>query len=98
MKVKGIFMFKSVQEREKGSFTNKKTGKVIDYDSCYVLVADEVEESGKITERRFKIAKENVDLVNELSVLDPYTKINLVFDISIYSANAKLVPVGFELV
>jgi len=98
MKVKGLFMFKSIQKREKGSFTNKETGEIIEYGSCYVLVADEVDESGKITERRFKVDEEANYLVGQLSTLDPYTKIEIEFDIALYSSNAKLTPVNFELV
>ena len=97
MKAKGIFRFKSIQEREAGSFTNKDTGEIIKYDSCYVLVADENEESGKITERRFKIDKEDINLIGELSELEPYTKIELEFDVILYSSNAKMVPVGFTV-
>ena len=95
MKAKGIFMYKSIQKREKGSFTNKETGEVIDYDSCYVLVADEIEESGKIVERRFKINEENNILINDFSTLDPYTKIEIEFEIALYSSNAKLTPISF---
>lgn len=98
MKAKGIFMYKSIQKREKGSFKNQDTGEVIEYGSCYVLVVDEIEESGKITERRFKIAEEITSLADEFSKLAPYTKVEVVFDVAIYSANAKLTPVGFKLV
>lgn len=95
MKAKGLFMFKNIQKREKGSFKNQETGEVIEYVSCYVLVADEIEESGKITERRFKIAEEDINLINGLAQLDSYTKIEIEFDVAIYSANAKLTPVSF---
>lgn len=98
MKAKGLFMFKNIQKREKGSFTNQETGEVIEYDSCYVLVADEIEESGKITERRFKIVEENSNLINDFSSLDSYTKIEIEFDIVLYSSNAKVIPTGFDLV
>ena len=98
MKAKGIFMYKSLQQREKGSFTNKETGEIINYDECYVLVADEINDSGKMTERRFKISKEDNVLAGEFSSLDPYTKVEIEFDVAVYSSNAKLVPVGFELV
>lgn len=97
MKAKGLFMFKSIQKREKGSFTNKETGEVIEYGSCYVLVADEVEENGKITERRFKIAEEDNYIIGQLSTLDPYTKIQIEFDVVLYSSNAKLTPVDFDV-
>ena len=98
MRAKGLFMFKSIQKREKGSFKNQETGEVIEYGSCYVLVVDEIEENGKITERRFKIVEEDINLINGFSQLDPYTKIEIQFDVTIYSSNAKLTPVSFELV
>lgn len=98
MKAKGLFRFKNIQKREKGSFKNQETGEVIEYGSCYVLVADENEENGKITERRFKIDEENIDLVNEFAQLEPYTKVEISFDVAIYSSNAKLTPVSFELI
>ena len=98
MKAKGLFMYKSLQERGKGSFTNKETGDVIEYGACYILVADEIEESGKITERRFKIDIENRSFAEEFLVLNPYTKIELVFDVTLYNANAKITPVSFEIV
>jgi len=95
MKAKGLFMFKSIQKREKGSFTNQETGEVINYDACYILVADEIEESGKITERRFKVTEEDTILIGQLSVLEPYTKVEIEFDVALYSSNAKLTPTNF---
>ena len=98
MKAKGILVFKSITKREKGSFTDKESGEVIEYGSCYVLVADEIEKTGKITERRFKIDEEATNLISELAQLEPYTKIEMEFDITLYSSNAKLTPVSFDLV
>lgn len=98
MKAKGIFMYKNIQERGKGSFKNRETGEFVEYDACYILVVDEIEENNKITERRFKIDKKNNTFVNELSVIEPYTKMELVFNVALYSSNAKLTPVSFELV
>lgn len=97
MKAKGIFMFKSIQDREKGAFTNKQTGEVVEYDACKVLVCDEIGEDNSIKERRFKISNDNVSLINDLSVLDPYTKIEIVFDVAIYTSNAKIIPIAFEV-
>lgn len=98
MKAKGIFMFKSVQGRDKGSFTDKQTGEVIEYGACNVIVCDELCEDGQIKERRFKFELSNNLLAGELSALDPYTKIEITFDVVIYSSNAKVTPVSFELV
>lgn len=98
MKAKGLFMYKGIQKREKGSFTNQETGEVIEYGSCYILVVDEIEENGKITERRFKVAEDNGFLINEFSTLESYTKVEIEFDVTLYSSNAKVVPSSFELV
>lgn len=98
MKAKGIFMFKNIQVREKGSFTNKETGEVIDYGACHILVADEIEENNKITERRFKISNEDTFFIKDLESLEPYTKIKIEFDVTLYSSNAKVTPTGFEVV
>lgn len=98
MKAKGIFMFKSLQEREKGSFTNKETGEVINYDSCNILVADEISENGEIKERRFKFDKKNTDLVQDFSLLEPYTKIEITFNVILYSANAKVEPESYSII
>lgn len=97
MKAKGVFMFKNVQDRERGSFTNKETGEVISYNACKVLVADELSEDGKMNERRFKIDNENVNLINEFCSLEAYTKISIIFDVVLYSANAKVTPISFEV-
>lgn len=97
MKAKGLFMFKCLQDREKGSFTNKETGEVVNYDSCKVLVCDEIDENNKIKERRFKIDNNNTELINNLNCLDPYTKITIEFDVAIYSSNARITPTSFEV-
>lgn len=97
MKAKGIFMFKGIQDRKAGEFTNKDTGEVVQYDATKILVADEIDGT-QIHERRFKMNKDNKQLFSDLSVIDPYTKIELIFDVTLYSANAKLEPESFEIV
>lgn len=96
MKAKGLFMFKDLQDREKGSFTNQETGEVVEYDACKILVCDELDGS-KIKERRFKLSDENASLINDLKSLEPYTKITLEFDVVIYNSNAKIIPISFEV-
>lgn len=97
MKAKGLFMFKCLQDREKGSFTNKETGEVIEYDACKVLVCDEIE-GNSMKERRFKLSSDNTLLLNDLKCLEPYTKIEIEFDVLLYSSNAKITPVSIEVV
>ena len=97
MKAKGLFMFKNLEKREKGQFTNAETGEVIEYGSCYVIVADELMEENKVKERRFKFDIKNSTLATELLQLEQYTKINLIFDVDLYSNNCKLTPCEFEI-
>ena len=98
MLAKGLFMFKNLQERKAGEFKNEQTGELVKYDDCNVIVADEIQDDGKIVERRLKFPKENTNLVQELSILDAYTRIEITFDVALYSANAKLTPVSYRVV
>lgn len=97
MKAKGLFMFKGVQDRKAGEFTNKDTGEVIKYDASKILIVDELD--GSVAhERRFKISKDNKEFFQDLSILEPYTKIELTFSVVLYSSNAKLEPESFQIV
>ena len=97
MKAKGIFMFKGIQDRKAGEFTDKDSGEVVKYDASKILVVDDIEVTPS-HERRFKMNKDNKQLLQDLSLVEPYTKIELVFDVILYSANAKVEPVSFEIV
>ena len=97
MIAKGIFIYKSIEDRAKGSFTNKETGEVIEYGACKVLVVDEVSKDGKFKERRFKLSNDNTGLINDFGILEPYTKVEIEFDVVIYSSNAKVIPVAVEV-
>lgn len=91
MKCKGEFIFKSLEKRESGEFTNDK-GETVKYDSCYILKVDEV--NGKeINERKLKVNKDNTVLYNKLKDTKPYTAITLEFAVTLYNGNAKVVPV-----
>ena len=94
MKCKGEFVYKSMEKREGGSFTNDK-GQAINYDMAYVLKVDEVSQNG-IFERKLKIDKNNTVLLNKLQNLKPYDRIMLICDVSLYGANAKVVPVDID--
>ena len=98
MIAKGEFIDKSIEDRARGSFTNKETGEVIEYNACKVLVVDEITENGKFKERRFKLSNDNTGLINEFGILEPYTKVEIEFDVAIYSSNAKITPVSFEVI
>lgn len=94
MKCKGEFVFKSVEKRDGGSFTNDK-GQAVNYDMAYVLKVDELTQNG-IYERKLKIDKANSVLLNKLQSLKPYEKINLICDVVLYGANAKVIPVDID--
>lgn len=94
MKCKGEFVFKSVEKREGGSFTNDK-GQAVNYDMAYVLKVDELTQNG-IFERKLKIDKANSVLLSKLQNMKPYDKINLVCDVVLYGANARVIPVDID--
>lgn len=94
---KGEFVFKSIEKKDGGVFTNDN-GKEIEYDASYKLKVDEISENG-IDEIIFKIPLKSRQLYEDLKALNPYDKIVLEFDIvfSKSSGTVKLVPIDFEL-
>ena len=89
MKCKGIFKFKDIRKRDGGSFTNE-SGEVINYKESYILQADE-EVDGRIYERTFRLPT-NSSLIDELKPLQPYTDIEISFDVEIYGSRVSVVP------
>ncbi len=94
MKCVGEFVFKSVEKREGGSFTNDK-GEAVNYDMAYVLKVDELTQNG-IFERKLKIDKDNKVLLNKLEKLEAYSKIKIICDVVLYGSNAKVIPVDLD--
>lgn len=94
MKCKGEFVFKSVEKRDGGSFTNDK-GQAVNYDMAYILKVDELTSEG-IYERKLKIDKANSVLLSKLQNFKPYDKIILVCDVVLYGANARVIPVDID--
>ena len=91
---KGEFVFKNLTKRDGGTFKNDK-GQDVNYDMAYVLKVDEVSQDG-INERKLKIDKNNTVLLNKLQNVKPYDKINLVCEVVLYGANAKVIPVDID--
>lgn len=91
---KGEFVFKGVEKRDAGSFTNDK-GQAVNYDMAYVLKVDEISENG-IFERKLKIDKANSVLLSKLKNLKPYDKMNLICDVVLYGSNARVIPVDLD--
>ena len=94
MKCLGDFVFKGIEERQGGEFKNSQ-GQLIKYDSSYVIKVDEVTENG-IFERKLKVPKTNVDLINKLKQKKPYEKISLLCDVSFYGSQARVIPVDLK--
>lgn len=95
MQTKGEFVFKCLDTRDGGEFTNSN-GQVVKYDSCYVLKVDELSDKG-ISERKLKIDKNNTSLISKLKSLQAYDKITLICNVVLYGANAKIVPIDLEV-
>lgn len=91
MLCKGTLIFKSIDKREGGTFKNDK-GQDINYDSSYIIKVDEVK--GKdVNERKFKFPQTNKVLFESFSEIEPYTKVDITFDVVISTNTCKLVPV-----
>ncbi len=89
MKCKGNFVFKSITHKPGGTFKNAN-GEEISYKPSYVLKVDELGNNNEINERKFKIAEDKIQLINTLKALEAYTKINLDFNVTIYTNSISL--------
>lgn len=88
---KGTLIFKSIDKREGGTFKNDK-GQDINYDSSYIIKVDEVK-GKEVNERKFKFSQTNKVLYDKFVDIEPYTKVDITFDIIISTNACKLVPV-----
>lgn len=93
MRAKGNFVFKGLDKRKAGEFTNDK-GQVVKYDESTILKVDEITEDGEINERKLKIDANNTFLIDKLKKLKPYDNIILECDVLLYANSAKVVPVA----
>ena len=91
MQCEGNFIFKAIEKRDGGEFTNDR-GDKITYDDYYRITVDEVK-GDKITQRFFKFPIKNKALFEKFENLKPYEDILIVFDIELYISSVKLVPV-----
>ena len=92
MKAIGEFVYKGLEKRDAGKFVNDK-GQEINYKDSYILKVDEVFE-GSVNERKLKIDKENLGLVEALKKLKLYDRVNLECEVLLYQNSAKVVPVA----
>lgn len=91
MKCKGNFVYKSLEKRSGGEFTNDK-GQVIKYDEAYILKVDEETDNG-IMERKFKFPTTNKVFSDILRELEPYTRVCIEFDVSLFNNQVRLLPI-----
>lgn len=91
MKCEGRFIYKSIERKEGGEFTNDK-GQVIKYNPTYAVKVDEVR-GDKIIDRIFKFPETNQELANKFKQVNPYEDIIIAFDIEIYNSNVRLLPI-----
>lgn len=96
MKCTGNFIFKCLEKRESGTFTNEQ-GKSVNYNSSYCIKVDQIEE-GKINERKFKFSCNNKELADKFYKLQPYNSIKITFEVSLYASNCRVLPIDVELV
>lgn len=94
MKLKSEFVFKCVEYKDAGSFTND-SGQVVKYKDKYILKVDEITEKG-INSIEFVVPVDSHLLVSELKRLAPYDKISLELEIVIYRNGCRLVPLSVE--
>lgn len=92
MKCVGNFVFKGIERKDGGEFTNEK-GKLVKYDESFVVRLDEVE-GDVISERKLKFPIDNTVLYNRLKSLKPYDHITLDLEVVLYNNQAKVIPVG----
>lgn len=91
MQAKGKFIFKSLERKDGGKFTNER-GQEVNYDASYQLKVDE-NKDGVINERKLKISQKNDVLIQKLMKKNPYEPIELLCDIDFYGSVAKVIPV-----
>lgn len=94
MECKGVVIFKGIEKKSGGNFTNEK-GQTITFDGSYVVKFDETI-NGKIDERKLKFPRSNVYLYREFKKLKPYTPIYLYCDVEFGFNTIKLIPIHFE--
>lgn len=89
MKCQGNFVFKTLTHRAAGVFKDSE-GNEVQYPAAYILKVDEETSNGDINERKFKIDEKNLMLINSLKTLEPYQKIILDFDVTLFTSRVAL--------
>lgn len=92
MQCVGKFKFKSIERRSAGQFKDAN-GHLIKYPESFRLKVDSISEDG-INEKIYKISIDNLELVQMLSQIAPYSDIELQFEVKEFGNRVTLVPIG----
>lgn len=90
MKCEGNFVYKGIEERKGGEFTNER-GQIIKFDPAFKITLDEIN-NGKVETRTFAFPKNKTELADKFKDLKLYSEIIVAFDVVISRNNVKLVP------
>lgn len=91
MKCEGEFVFKGIETKEGGEFTNER-GQLIKFSPTNQIKLDEIVGT-KTEERTFKFPVENKELAEKFKKLKIYENIIIEFNIELYKTSVKLVPI-----
>ena len=90
MKCAGRFIYRGIEKKDAGSFTNDN-GQTISYDSSYQVKLDEIVD-GKPQERKFKFPTKEKKLADSFNDLEPYSKCEITFNVNIFANSIRLIP------
>ena len=91
MKCEGEFVFKGIETKEGGEFTNER-GQLIKFSPTNQIKLDEIQGT-KTEERTFKFPIENKPLAEKFKSLKLYENVVVAFNIELYKTSVKLVPI-----
>lgn len=91
MKCEGEFVFKGIEAKEGGEFTNER-GQAIKFNPTYQIKLDEIVGT-KTEERTFKFPIENKELAEKFKILKIYENILVQFKVDLYKSSVKLIPI-----
>lgn len=90
MKCEGSFIFKGIEKRDGGEFTNERGQKIV-FKPTYQISLDEIV-NGKAEPRTFKFPADNQFLADKFKSLKLYAGVIVNFEIELYKTNIKITP------
>ena len=88
----GNFVYKAIEKKDGGKFTNER-GQEVSYEPSYRVIVDEQSNEGKISQRFFKFPQKDTGLFEKFKNFKPYTSIIISFDVELYQSSVKLIPI-----